>query len=82
MSTEWAIVIALLLAAILGMLIAICFKLSDLYVINGRMNQCYQIDRTRDEETFYKILDYLDDIKNEIPNRVEMHGDTYKMYHK
>lgn len=82
MSTEWAIVIALLLAAIFGMLIAICFKLGDLYVLFGRMNQEHQIEWARNEASFSYIINVLDDIKHEIPNRVEMHGDTYKMYHK
>jgi predicted PolB exonuclease-like 3'-5' exonuclease len=75
MSVEWEIAIFLLLAAIFGMLIAICFKLGDLYVIIGRMNQEHQIERKHDEETF-------EGIKKAIPNRVEMRGDTYKMYHK
>ncbi len=75
MSVEWAIAITLLLAAIFGMLIAICFKLGDLYVIIGRMNQEHQIERKHDEETF-------EGIKKAIPNRIEMRGDTYKMYHK
>ena len=75
MSVEWAIANALLLAAILGMLIAICFKMNDFYVMMGRMNQDHQIERKRDEETF-------ENIKAAIPNRIEMHGDTYKMYHK
>lgn len=82
MSTEWAIVIALLLAAILGILIAICFSISDIYVMIGRMNQEHQIERKRDEANFDYIINALDDIKHEIPNRIEMHGDTYKMYHK
>ena len=75
MSVEWAIVITLLLAAILGMLIAICFKMNDFYIMMSRMNQDHQIERKKDEKAF-------EDIRNEIPNRIEMHGDTYKMYHK
>ena len=81
MSAEW-IVLYLMGAAIIGMQLANSFKLNEFYTMLARMNQNYQIDRIRDEETILKVLERLDDIRNEIPNRVEMHGDTYKMYRK
>lgn len=81
MSAEW-IVIFIMLAFVIGMLLAICRKLNGLYTMIGRINQDYQTDRKRNESDVDNILDYLDDIKNEMPNRIILNGDTGKMYRK
>lgn len=81
MSAEW-IVVFIMLAFVIGMLLVICFKFNDLYVMIGRMNQDRNIERKFDESNIDTIFNYLNDIKNEIPNRIALNGDTGKMYRK